>query len=460
MARRHDLVQGPARTTSASLPSATVPTARPTLLTEARRVADGLAGDGRLATVHVLLAGRLRCLAAPGAAGVHDGGRPGDDATGRALRSGTTVVVDGARTGQVCAPVLVEGGAVAVVGLTTRTPPAPSDVAAAEAAAADLARAVAALGGLPASPTQRLAALALELRADSDRERMRRVVVEGAAELSRCPSAVLVRRLPDGGWLVSAATGPLAAAASAWTPQHLAAVTGRVDPSTTLLLAPDGDEPDLRFLADAGVRSVHALALQTSGQVGGVLLCLGDAPAPPDPSVAAALELFASVAAGNLLTARLTAELAERREEALARLGTPEQLRDDLTDACIDAIRGGEVHRTYLLLALTGPLDDPAVVASLAEAVNGQLRHGDALYRTDGEAQVAVLLATRTAASAAAVAGRLVRSAATVGVRVRAGWSLVDGPPAVVVREAERSLASADEDAGVPGAQDPAPSPH
>lgn len=433
-----------------------MPTARPTLVSEARRVAEGLAGDWDLASVHVLLEGRLRCLAAPGAARVHDGARLGDDAAGRALRTGATVVVDA----QVCAPVVVEGRPVAVVGIQTRGPLPPAAVAAADAAAADLAAAVTALGGLPASPTQRLAALAVELRADSDRERMRRVVVEGAAELSRCASTVLVRYLPDGGWLVSAATGPLAAAATAWTPQQLAAVCGRVHPSTALLLAPGAaDEPDLRFLVDAGLRSVQALALQTSGQVTAVLLCLGDEPAAPDPSVTAALELFASVAAGNLRTARLAAELAERREEVLARLGTPQQLRDDLTDACIDAIRSGEVTRTCLLLAFTGPLDDPAVVATLAEAVNGQLRHGDAVYRArdDGRAQVAVLLATGSAASAATVADRLVGAAAAVGVGVRAGWSLVDGPPSVVQQEAERSLASGTEGED---AQDAAPSPH
>lgn len=431
-----------------------MPTARPTLVAEARRVAAGLAGRWERVSVHVVLADRLRCLAAPGAGVVQDGRRPADDALGRALGSGTTVVDDGLA----CAPVLLDGRAVAVV-----TAGAPGGVpeqvdgarAAAQAAAADLAAALDGLGGLPASPTQRLAALAVELRADGDRERMRRVVVEGAAELSRCASAVLVRHLPDGGWLVSAATGPLAATALAWTPEQLTRVCGRVEPASTLLLAPDAaDDPDgLDFLVAAGVRSVHALALVTSGQIGGVLLCLGDAPAAPDPSVAAALELFVSVAAGNLLTARLAAELAERRDEVLARLGTPEQLRDDLTDACIDAIRSGEVSRTHLLLAFTGPLDDPGVVATLAEAVNGQLRHGDALYRTEGGdgARVAVLLATGTAASAAAVADRLVRSAAGVGVGVRAGWSLVDGPPAVVEQEAERSLATA---------QDAAPSPH
>lgn len=428
-----------------------MPTARPTLVAEARRVADGLSRRWGRVAVHVVLADRLRCLAAPGAREVQDGGRPGEDPLGRALASGATVVDDGL----VCAPVVLGGRAVGVVTAGSSDPAlAEAARAAAEAAADELADALTALGGLPATPTQRLAALALELRADGDRERMRRVVVEGAAELSRCSSAVLVRHLPDGGWLVSAATGPLAATALAWTPEQLARVCDRVGPATTLLLAPNpADGDDLGFLPDAGARAVHALALLTSGQVGGVLLCLGEEPSDPDPSVAAALELFASVAAGNLLAARLTAELAERRDEVLARLGTPEQLRDDLTDACIDAIRSGEVSRTHMLLAFTGPLDDPGVVATLAEAVNGQLRHGDALYRTEGGdgARVAVLLATGTAASAAAVADRLVRSAAGVGVGVRAGWSLVDGPPAVVEQEAERSLATA---------QDAAPSPH
>lgn len=428
-----------------------MPAARPTLVAEARRVADGLATRWDRVGVHVLLADRLRCLAAPGASSVHDGARPGDDPVGRALASGVTVVDDGL----VHAPVVLGGRAVGLVTAGTTDPARVAAArAAAEAAADELAGALTALGGLPATPTQRLAALAVELRADGDRERMRRVVVEGAAELSRCASAVLVRHLPDGGWLVSAATGPLAAQALAWTPEQLARVCDRVDPATTLLLVPDpADADDLGFLLDAGARTVHALALVTSGQVGGVLLCLGEEPVQPDPSVAAALELFVSVAAGNLLTARLAAELAERRDEVLSRLGTPEQLRDDLTDACIDAIRSGEVSRTHLLLAFTGPLDDPGVVATLAEAVNGQLRHGDALYRTAGGdgARVAVLLATGTAASAAAVADRLVRSAAAVGVGVRAGWSLVDGPPAVVEHEAERSLATA---------QDAAPSPH
>lgn len=429
--------------------------ARPTLVAEARRVAAGLATRWERVGVHVLLADRLRCLAAPGASSVQDGARPGDDPVGRALASGATVVDDHL----VHAPVVLGGVAVGLVTAgTTDSALVAAARAAAEAAADELAGALTALGGVPATPTQRLAALALELRADGDRERMRRVVVEGAAELSRCSSAVLVRHLPDGGWLVSAATGPLAAQALAWSPEQLARVCDRVGPATTLLLAPDpADGDDLGFLLGAGARAVHALALVTSGQVGGVLLCLDEEPAQPDPSVAAALELFVSVAAGNLLTARLAAELAERRDEVLSRLGTPEQLRDDLTDACIDAIRSGEVSRTHLLLAFTGPLEDPGVVATLAEAVNGQLRHGDALYRaSDGDgdgARVAVLLATGTAASAGAVADRLVRSAAAVGVGVRAGWSLVDGPPAVVEQEAERSLASAT-------AQDAAPSPH
>ncbi len=433
-----------------------MPAPRPTLVAEARRVADGLTARWERVGVHVVIEGRLRCLAAPGAAQTLDGARPGDDATGRALRTGATVVDDG----QVCVPVLLGGRAVAVVVVGAAGPPPPDAVAAAEAAAADLAAALVALEGVPSSPLQRLAALAVDLRGDADRERMRRVVVEGAAELARCSSAALVRHLPDGSWRVSAATGPLAAAVHGWTNDQLAAVAGRVDPATVLQLAPDaGDDPALRFLVEVGVRTVHAVPLQTAGEVGGALVCLGDVAAVPDPSVTAALELFVSVAAGNLRTARLSAELAERREEVLARLGTADELRDDLTDACIDAIRGGEVSRTCLLLGSTGPLEDPAVVATLAEAVNGQLRHGDRLYRAhddgSGGTRVAVLLATGTAASAAAVAERLVRSAAAVGVDVRAGWSLVDGPPARVLQDAERSLAGSGGDA-----QDVAPSPH
>ncbi len=186
--------------------------------------------------------------------------------------------------------------------------------------------------------------------------------------------------------------------------------------------------------------AISTYPMVVGGELVGLLLVADTGPRPPDPVATAAVEVLAALAGASLRSAGLLADLAERGRGALDGLPGADEFRDDLTDGCITAIRSGEVTHTSLLVV---PADDAPdeVLGTLVEAVLGQLRYGDRLYRT-AEQELAVLLATGSPESAAAVTGRLDRAARDAGVPVVLGWALVDGPPAAVTTATRASLAA------------------
>jgi len=420
------------------------------------------------AATYLLIDGRLRCTAADSPFPVPDGVVPGAGAAGRAVTTGRTVAcdlpdddVEGHAPARVCAPVVVDGTPVGGVELASRSSLSAEAVARAEAAATELAGAVSRSGGSVAAPLgQRLARVAAEVAGAGDTERLVRVVLEGATVLTGRSTAALAAGSPDGRWRLSSATGSLAPAVSGWEPADVAALAAHVPVPASVHLScrPDGP-PELGFAAACGAACVSASPLVVAGELTGLLVLVDAGARQLDPVGAAAVEVLAALAAAGLRSAGLLADLADRARQALGAVRTVEDFRDDLTGFCVDAIRSGEVTRTCMRLrpyvagtasagtasagtasAGTEPLGaGDRTVSALVEAVTGQLRHGDTLYRLDGS-DLAVLLATGEPQSAGAVAARLARAARDAGAPVTLGWALVDGPPAAVVAATDRSL--------------------
>ena len=404
-----------------------------------RRAVDELSARHGRCAVYLLLDGRLRCVAASGLFQVLDGFVPPDGVIGQAVADGRTVT--GSDPVQVSAPVVVNGACVGAVVVHGDVTPPVDEV---EAAATALAQALSDAGGFAVAPLgQQLAHLALDLSRAPDAERLRRLVIEGATRLAGTSSAALVDRSADGGWTVGAATGPLAQAISEWDGEVLAVLGRDLRPGVAVLVQGTAAVPAAYdFLPRAGVTSLGTFPLVVAGDLAGLLLVADSEQRPFEPVASAAVEVLATLAAASLRTAGLLSDLAERGRGALEALAAADDFRDDLTDTCIEAIRSGEVTHTCLLLAPGGTGSDDAL-GTLVEALLGQLRHGDSLYRL-AEQEFAILLATGSADSATAVSGRLDRAARAAGVPVGLGWALVDGPPAVVTAAARASLASAD----------------
>ena len=404
-----------------------------------RAVVDDLSARGIGCATYLLLDGRLRCTAAQGLATVLDGFVPPDGEAGRAVATGRTVV----GAGVVCAPVAIDGRFVGAVLVDASGVGDDEATAAAEAAASTLAAAVSDVGGVPAASVgQRLAHLALELTAAPDRERLHRLVVEGATRLAGASSAAVADVSPGGTWRVTAATGPLAQAVSEWSTDQLGTLVRSVHAGVAAHVGGDTTPPATHeFLARAGVVAIGTYPMVVAGELVGLLLVADTAPRTPDPVATAAVEVLAALAGASLRSAGLLADLAERGRGALDALPGADEFRDDLTDGCITAIRSGEVTHTSLLVVPTTDAPDD-VLGTLVEAVLGQLRYGDRLYRT-ADQELAVLLATGSPESAAAVTGRLDRAARDAGVPVVLGWALVDGPPAAVTAATRASLEAA-----------------
>lgn len=406
------------------------------------------------AVAYLLLDGRLRCTAAAGPFPVPDGVAPGLDAAGRAVASCRTVVDDPESTGpalwRVCAPVVVDGAGLGVVEVAGRSPLPAEAVADAESAAGELVGAMTRPGASAAAPLgQRLARLAVEVARARDAERLVRDVLEGATALSGRPSAALAVVSPGGRWRLHSATGPLAQTISGWSTGDVLALARQLPVSGSVHLSGRPDGPaGLGFLPASGVACASVHPLVVGGALTGLLVVADAELRPQDPVASAAVEVLAALAAAGLRSAALLADLADRAREALTGVRTVEDFRDDLIETCIDAIRSGEVTHTCMRLRLDAAgavaVDAPAdpTTGLLVEALTGQLRHGDRLYRLDAS-DFAILLATGEPDSAGAVATRLVRAAREAGAPVTLGWALVDGPPAVVGAATDQALHTA-----------------
>jgi diguanylate cyclase (GGDEF)-like protein len=438
------------------------PVARPVLRACQDAVAR-LARDWELPSIYLLVDGRLRCMAASGYFQVVDGFTPGSGVIGRSVRTASTVVVADATLdpefvaaipglrSEVCAPVVLDGTCVGAVSLESREVLPDGAVVAAEQAAADLAGALRDLGGMPPTPiAQRLARLAVSMSAESDVEVLRRMTVEGVAEVSGRSSAALSLVDAVGGWETCAVTGPLSQALSSWEAEDLALVARWVEAGTSSHFPGGaGVPPEYGFLHRSGVRTIGVQPLVAGGVLMGVLAVADAEPHPHDPAVVATIELFASLAASCLRTATLLGDLAQRAvRDALTGLRDAGEFEADLARACGAAAATGEVLATCVLLDVDNfkvvndtqghPAGDE-VLRSLAKVLGTQLRESDGLYRVGGD-EFAVLLGTGADERAHGVAERLVSAAAGVGVPVSLGWALVEAGPAEVRAAADRAL--------------------
>ncbi len=446
-------------------PPAPAPLTGTTATAACRELVSELADRWELPSIYLVIDGRLRCMAASGYFRLLEGFTPESGLIGRAMRTGRTVVVDDVEAdtdfvpsvpgvvAQVAAPVSVGGRRVGAVSVEARSALTPEGVTEAEAAARRLGETIEALGGVPVAPMgQRLARLAVDLGAEGEVERLRRMVVEGVAGIAGRSSAALVAVSPGDRWEVVCSTGPLAQAISEWKDTELATLAQWLSVGTSSHFAGGTEVPvGYEFLPRSGVQSLSVQPLVAGGSMLGLLLVADAQEHEHDPVAAAAIEVVASLAASGLRAARLVRDVADRAREALTGVADAADLRADLTAACIAAIQTGDVTHTCMLLDVEGAraVDDnlgqaarDEVLSKLVEALNGQLRHGDSLYRVEGD-EFAVLLATGLPESATAVASRLVRAARDAGAPVALGWALVDGPPAVVQERAAASLREA-----------------
>lgn len=422
-----------------------------------------LAARWDLPSVYLLVDGRLRCMAASGYFQVVDGFTPQTGVIGRAVRTATTVVVHDAHLepefvaaipdlrSEVCAPVLVDGVCVGAVSLESRTTLPPGAIEDAETAAATLARFLERTGGMPApSMGQRLARLAVRLSAETDAERLRRLTVEGAIQVSGRSSAALSTVDGQGRWATSAVSGPLGPALASWSEDDLALVAQWVQAGTSSHF-PGGAPvpPEYDFLLRSGVRSIGVQPLVAWGSVLGVLAVADGEPRPHDTHAVAALELFASVAASCLRTAMVVGDL-ERRASCDPLTGLPNlaEFRHDLAAACVASAKARRPRATCLLVDVDhfklvndthGHEAGDRVLCRLAGALREVLREQDRLFRIGGD-EFAVLLGEGDPQVVAAVAARLVAAAETCEASVSIGSAPTDGTPDAVRSAADRAL--------------------
>lgn len=416
-----------------------------------------------LPSVYLLVDGRLRCMAASGYFQVVDGFTPQTGVIGRAVRAASTVVVHDAHLdpefvaavpdlrSEVCAPVVVGEACVGAVSLESRTTLPPGAVEDAEEAAATLARVIGRAGGLPApSMGQRLARLAVRLSSETDAERLRRLTVEGAIEVSGRSSAALSTVDGHGRWATSAVSGPLGPALASWSEADLALVAQWVQAGTSSHF-PGGAPvpPEYDFLLRSGVQSIGVQPLVAWGSVLGVLAVADGRPRPHDTYAVTALELFASVAASCLRTAMVVDDL-ERRATCDPLTGLPNlaEFRHDLAAACVASAKAGRPRGTCMLLDVDhfklvndtrGHEVGDDVLCRLAAALQRALRGRDRLFRIGGD-EFAVLLGESDDAVVTTIAQRLVAAARGCGAPVSIGSAPTVGTPDTVRSAADHAL--------------------
>ena len=353
--------------------------------------------------VYLERGGRLRCVAATGSSPVHDGVPPAAGALGVAYRTGREAVghMAGPRGDDepaACLPVRAGGDIVGVLALRGRWGPAPVGAAAlgeARAAALEVGRRVAGVGGPPPEPASRRLLRHLGRMSAIDPAGLGPEILQAALEAVPLESAVVAQRTATQGLRPRWATGPLAEALGELPGPALAAVERSVEHGGSWVTR-DGVPPELPSLLEAGARTVAAAGMVVRGRTTGLVLLADRRRLLPGTDDLELLELLAASAAGALHSADTVAALRHRAEtDPLTGLGHHATFQAALAHA----------HRrpstALLLLDLDGfkGLNDTyghqhgdEVLRAIADALRGAVRRGDELFRIGGDEFAALVV--------------------------------------------------------------------
>jgi diguanylate cyclase (GGDEF)-like protein len=349
---------------------------------------------------------RLRCIAQRGYWHVYDGLPPGAGVLGSTYQSGRLQVVQDAAThahyipaipqvaAEICAPLTFRGRTIGVLNVESRSPFTERDVENVRRMAETFSERLEELGGPPLeSSAQRLARLIYELACVEDARRLTEMALEGAMHLTGLSGAALLRDDDDGrrALLSYVIRGPLGGLVDDAGPAVAAQLADYVAEATSSYACGVGDGEGfeaVHALRDRGVASLVVLALLTKGRRSGVVVLLGDRPAPELAALIPLLEMLAATLASMLDAAGTSAALVRSQREL-----AHQAMHDPLT---------GLANRGRLLSVLreelAAPRESGAPIALFVDldgfkAVNDQ--HG---HRIGDELLVAVADRLRTAA--------------------------------------------------------------
>jgi len=436
------------------------------------RVAVGALADvGELAAAaYVGRAGRLRCLAAAGAAHVRDGVSLASGPLGRAAASGEQQLVDDTA----CIPLIAHGEVVGVLGVESRHALDDSALANARMAAAALAARISQLGGPPAEgAASRLAQHSAALAGLEDPARIERATLVAALDLAGMESAALFRAQDDGSWAPAATAGVLGArlATLGLVPLDGLAmlVAGGGSCSLGAEDANGGAAAELPLglgaLREAGARTAIVTPLLARGHTLGLLVLADERALQASTERAELVELVAAQAAANLRTAAAVADLRHRAStDPLTGLGHrgafSEALGASHRRPIATAVALCDLDRFKELNDRLGhQAGDRALVATV-RALEGALRRGDLLFRLGGD-EFAALLAVRDEREALAAAHRMraAVAASDAGLTVSIGVAVsgADEGDESLVGRADRALYAAKHEGRDGVVLDPAP---
>lgn len=408
-------------------------------------VARHLAAVGHLLpSVYLAQGDRLRCAAAYGYWQVFDGFPFDAGVLGLTFRTRTRHLIQDVHhdpayleaapgvIAEVCLPLLVDGRAVGVLNVESRTPLDEPTVALAESVARQLCERLAELEPLQETSAQQLGRHAAELAllaGSGDAAALHALVVEVAADLSGCDSAVLALDGPDGLRTV-AARGLLAQGLLELSATTLERVQGWV--ATGLSAYTVGAERGLGFpgssaLRATGARSMVVLPLRYAPQTGVLVLA--------DPTLGeqhtddvAVLEAFAAQVSSNLHVVAAMRELHDRAQrDGLTGLGHHSAFQEALPLG-----RSGPLQLAVLYLDVDhfkGVNDDrghaagDALLVELAACLLAEVRDDDQVFRIGGD-EFAVLARVTDAADAQRLGERLLSRAQALGTSLSVGVAL------------------------------------
>jgi diguanylate cyclase (GGDEF)-like protein len=305
---------------------------------------------------------RLRCVAQRGYWHVYDGVPPGAGIMGSTYETGRLHAVrDTAEhahyiraipevLSEVCTPLRFAGRTVGVLNVEWRAPLDDRDVDVVATLGDAFSVRLAELGGPePESPAELLARLVHELACTSDGRRLAQLALDGAMRLSGLDGACLVP--PQGerrGPVTTTARGRLGPLLEELPAAVSAQLADYVSQATSSYAAGVGDGEGfeaVHALRDRGVESLLVLSLLTKGRRNGVILLVGDRPAPELPSLVPLLEMLAAALASMLDAAGASAAL-QRSQRQLAH----QAMHDPLT---------GVANRGRLLAVMRAEMSRP-----------------------------------------------------------------------------------------------------
>jgi diguanylate cyclase (GGDEF)-like protein len=416
----------------------------------AQRLMAAVAGAEGVA-VYLERGGRLRCVAATGASPVHDGVPPAAGALGEAYRTGREAMghVAGPRGDDepaACLPVRAAGDMVGVLALRASVPVGAAALEEARAAALEVGRRVAGVGGPPPEPASRRLLRHLGRMSAIDPVHLGPEILQAALEAVPLESALVAQRTPSQGLRPRWATGPLAEVLGELPGPALVAIERAVEHGGSWVTR-DGVPPELPSLVEAGARTVAAAGMVVRGRMTGLVLLADRRRILPGTEDLELLELLAASAAGTLHSADTVAALRHRAETdpltglghhatfhaALARAHRRPSTAVLLVD--LDGFKG--LNDTY------GHQHGDEVLRAIADALRGAVRRGDELFRIGGD-EFAALVVVGSAEEAreaglrlhAAIAEAKLGVTASVGVAVPGQ----DESETAVLARADRAL--------------------